>query len=192
MGKIIQRRTLETRASLIAAANALVAESGYEALRVEEVVRRAGVAKGTFFAHFRDKDTLMDLLIDEQLRACLDRIEALPGPRDTDQLVVRLMPLLELMASERCVFDVILRCLGSVDAEETGPVAKTFDRLGRILAGWLENGAFRRDVPMNILVEGIQALAIQAMTLNFCTVHNRMSAEERFRLYLRAWLAPQA
>ena len=60
MRKPRQKRTLETRARLIAAAEAVVEQSGYEALRVEEVVLRAGVAKGTFFAHFGDKDELMD------------------------------------------------------------------------------------------------------------------------------------
>ncbi|MDA0341119.1 MAG: TetR family transcriptional regulator, partial [Proteobacteria bacterium] len=45
MARAIQKRTLETRARLIAAAEEIIAESGFEALRVEEVVLRAGTAK---------------------------------------------------------------------------------------------------------------------------------------------------
>ncbi|MBL6598875.1 MAG: TetR family transcriptional regulator, partial [Alphaproteobacteria bacterium] len=48
MNRPVQKRTLETRARLIAAAEALIDDAGYEALRVEEVVLGAGVAKGTF------------------------------------------------------------------------------------------------------------------------------------------------
>ncbi|MEM6624872.1 MAG: helix-turn-helix domain-containing protein, partial [Pseudomonadota bacterium] len=78
MKRAVQKRTLETRARLIAAAEEIVARDGYEALRVEEVVLRAGVAKGTFFAHFRDKDVLMERLIGPKIDAELDRIAALP------------------------------------------------------------------------------------------------------------------
>ena len=49
---MVQARTLKTRAKLLSAATALIAHSGYEALRVEEVVVKAGGAKGTFFSHF--------------------------------------------------------------------------------------------------------------------------------------------
>jgi AcrR family transcriptional regulator len=79
MIRTVQKRTLATRARLIEAATSVVAEKGYEALRVEEVVQRAGVAKGTFFAHFADKDALMDLLIGERIDQFLDELEvALP------------------------------------------------------------------------------------------------------------------
>ena len=78
MNKPVQARTLKTRAKLINAAQAVVATSGYEGLRVEEVVKRAGVAKGTFFAHFRDKDALMDQLLGAEMDRILD---ALAGAR---------------------------------------------------------------------------------------------------------------
>ena len=52
MKKAVQQRTLETRSRLTSVADQLVAEKGFEALRIEETVQAAGVAKGTFFAHF--------------------------------------------------------------------------------------------------------------------------------------------
>ena len=120
MRKAVQQRTLETRARLTEVAQALVTEKGFEALRIDEVVQRAGVAKGTFFAHFNDKDELMDLLIGERINAQLDRMAAAAPPRNAEQLARRLMPLLELMASERYVFDVILRRSGAAAMDEIG------------------------------------------------------------------------
>ena len=70
----IQQRTLVTRERMLDAARSIVNDVGYEALRVEEVVSKAGVAKGTFFAHFNDKDGLMDLLLGERLNALLDEL----------------------------------------------------------------------------------------------------------------------
>ena len=77
MARAVQKRTLETRARLIDAAEQIIAESGFEALRVEEVVLRAGTAKGTFFAHFPDKNALMDLLVGARMDSILERTDKL-------------------------------------------------------------------------------------------------------------------
>ena len=106
MAKALQKRTLETRARLIAAAEAVIDESGYEAMRVEEVVLRAGTAKGTFFAHFKDKDALMELIIGARLDTYLDALETTPAPKTVEALTDALMPLCEFMTSERYVFDL--------------------------------------------------------------------------------------
>ncbi|MEM8754235.1 MAG: TetR/AcrR family transcriptional regulator [Pseudomonadota bacterium] len=184
-----QKRTLETRARLIAAAEAAIAEAGYDALRVDEVARAAGVAKGTFFAHFRDKDALMDLLIGAGVDARLDEMEA-ASPRSVDEMVEALRPLIAFMTSERYVFDVILRHSGAAAREEIGPIAATFGRFDRIVARWLTESAVREDVPADLLAEGVQAFAVQAMALKFCALHEEESAEDRLGRYLAAWLSP--
>lgn len=191
MKKAVQQRTLDTRARLTAVAHELVTQKGFEALRIEEVVLGAGVAKGTFFAHFKDKDELMDLLIGERISALLDQMATRPAPRDVDQLVKRLLPVVDLMASERYVFDVILRRSGAAALEEIGPIALTFGRLEEIVGQWLEQGAFRKDVPNDILVEGVEAFLVQTLALNFCALHRDKRMKDRLMPYLRAWLAPQ-
>ena len=190
MKKAVQQRTLDTRARLTAVAHELVTQKGFEALRIEEVVLGAGVAKGTFFAHFKDKDELMDLLIGERISALLDQMATRPAPRDVDQLVKRLLPVVDLMASERYVFDVILRRSGAAVLEEIGPIALTFGRLEEIVGQWLEQGAFRKDVPNDILVEGVEAFLVQTLALNFCALHRDKRMKDRLLPYLRAWLAP--
>jgi AcrR family transcriptional regulator len=192
MKKAVQQRTLETRSRLTSVADELAAEKGFEALRIEEVVQRAGVAKGTFFAHFKDKDELMDLLIGERINSLLDGMATGPAPRDADQLAQRLMPLVELMSSERYVFDVILRRSGAMAVEEIGPIASTFGRLGELMGQWLAQGSFRKDVPLEILVEGVEAFLVQTLALNFCALHKDKTMKARLQPYLRAWLAPVA
>jgi AcrR family transcriptional regulator len=192
MKKAVQQRTLDTRARLTAVAHGLVTDKGFEALRIEDVVLGAGVAKGTFFAHFKDKDELMDLLIGERISALLDQMAARPAPSDVEQLTRRLVPLVDLMASERYVFDVILRRSGAAALEEIGPIATTFGRLAEILDQWLSRGAFRKDVPSEILVEGVEAFLMQTLALNFCALHRDKRMKDRLLPYLRAWLAPPA
>lgn len=188
MTKRIQQRTKETHARLIATARQLVSEGSYDALRIEEVVTRAGVAKGTFFAHFSDKETLMDQLIGERINQFLDVMDASPVPNGLDDLVELLLPRMQFMTSERYVFDVILRRSGAAGIEQIGPIALAFDRYIHIIMRWLSAGIFRQDVPIATLAEGVQAFETQAMALHFCAVHNELSLRDRLLPYLRAWL----
>jgi len=190
MARFVQKRTLETRARLIAAAEALIDKAGYEAVRVEEIVLKAEVAKGTFFAHFKDKDVLLDLLIGREIDACLDAIEKRPPPEDIDELVETLTPLLRVMSSERYVFDVIIRYSGAAAIEEIGVIAATFGRQVQVFADWLAEGPFRRDVSPALLAEGVQAFAIQTIALNFCALHRQDEMTTRLTDYLAAWLLP--
>lgn len=191
MTKPVQKRTLITRGNLIAAAEDIIATKGYQDMRVEEVVQKAGVAKGTFFAHFPDKDALMDLMIGARINAELDKLAHLPAPRGVEDLIAHLKPLLGFMSHERYVFDVILRHSGAAAREEIGAIAKTFSRQISVIADWLADGPFRKDVSPHLLADGVQAFAIQAMALQFCAIHNGEPMVDRLRVYLDAWLMPR-
>ncbi len=190
MTKPMQKRSVQTRKKLIDTARSIIAANGFAAMRVEDVVQSAGVAKGTFFSHFKDKDALMDLVIGARLDAFLDNMEGLAPPADLDDLVDRLMPLLTFMATERYVFDVIIRHSGATAKEEIGPIAQTFDRQIEILQDWLSEGPFRDDVPATLLAEGVQAFIVQGLALHFCAIQSAQPIRERLIAYLAAWLLP--
>lgn len=190
MIKQTQKRSIETRAKLIRVSKEVISAHGYGAMRVEEIVQSAGVAKGTFFAHFKDKDALMDLIIGAEIDALLDDALKLPQPKDLDGLILRLHPLMNFMTSERYIFDVILRHSGAAVKEEIGPIAQTFDRTIEIASKWIAKGNFRKDVPEILLAEGVQAFAVQAMALHFCAINNQEEMHLRFKKYLQAWLIP--
>lgn len=191
MNDPVQPRAIKTRTRLQDTARAAIAETGYTALRVEEVVRRAGVAKGTFFAHFKDKDALMELLIAAEMDRCLDTLETGPAPQDTETLIHTLMPLMTFMTGERYVFDVILRHSGAAARQEIGPIALALDRLVRQIAGWIAAGDFRRDADPLLLAEGVQAFMAQAMALNFCALHETIPLATRLAPFLALWLKPE-
>lgn len=190
MARAIQKRTLETRARLIAAAQEIIETSGFEALRIEEVVLRAGTAKGTFFAHFKDKDALMDLIIGERIDEYLDEQEKGAPPTCVSEMVDALMPVCEFMSCERYVFDVIFRYSGAASIQEIGAIANTFGRQISILERWLTHTRFRTDISVELAAEGVHAFLLQAIAVRFCALHNSISVEERLAVYLQAWLAP--
>ncbi len=62
-----QKRSREKRARLKAAGLALFGERGYEATSIGAIARRAKLAVGTFYQHFRSKRQLLLALMDELL-----------------------------------------------------------------------------------------------------------------------------
>src|SRR4051812_7893359 len=57
------QRSAERRDAILAAAFDEFAERGFAAARLDDVARRAGVAKGTIYLHFADKEALFEELI---------------------------------------------------------------------------------------------------------------------------------
>lgn len=76
-----------TRTALLDAAEVALAESGYHATRVDDVVRVAGVSHGTFYLYFANKEDLFWALAQrcatemEELTATLGQVEAGPEGR---------------------------------------------------------------------------------------------------------------
>jgi len=48
-------RTMETRSAIISAARDVLLKKGYAAARVEDIVKKAGISRPTFYRHFSDK-----------------------------------------------------------------------------------------------------------------------------------------
>ncbi len=56
-------KTAATRAAILDAALDEFSSKGFASTRLDDVARRAGVAKGTIYVHFRDKETLFQELV---------------------------------------------------------------------------------------------------------------------------------
>ena len=61
------KRSAERRDAILTAALKEFSERGFAATRLDDVARRAGVAKGTIYLHFADKETLFQELIRTEL-----------------------------------------------------------------------------------------------------------------------------
>lgn len=62
MGKIEENK-LSKRASLLTTAYELFVNQGFASTTISDIVRKAGLAKGTFYLYFRDKYDLRDQLV---------------------------------------------------------------------------------------------------------------------------------
>jgi AcrR family transcriptional regulator len=60
-----ERTKAANRAAILAAAQAVFAEAGYDAASVRDVIRRTDLASGTFYNYFPDKAALFRALVEE-------------------------------------------------------------------------------------------------------------------------------
>jgi AcrR family transcriptional regulator len=72
-------RAAERREAIIAAAMDEFIAGGYAATRLDDVARRAGVAKGTIYLHFKDKEALFEELIRTAIVPLVNRIAPPPN-----------------------------------------------------------------------------------------------------------------
>jgi len=70
-------RSIERREAILSAALDEFSIRGFEAARLDDVARRAGVAKGTIYLYFRDKESLFQELIRTMLTPLVGTIEAM-------------------------------------------------------------------------------------------------------------------
>jgi AcrR family transcriptional regulator len=71
-------RSTARREAILAAALDEFAASGFAGTRLDDVARRAGVAKGTIYLHFEDKETLFQELVRSALSPFVATLESAP------------------------------------------------------------------------------------------------------------------
>ncbi|MFG1401726.1 TetR/AcrR family transcriptional regulator [Xanthobacter sediminis] len=86
----------ERRRAILEAALAEFAAHGFAVTRLDDVARRAGVAKGTIYLYFSDKEALFRALVEENISSVLLDAGALVSrfPGTTRELLERLMALM--------------------------------------------------------------------------------------------------
>ena len=73
-------RAAERRGAIIEAAMDEFIARGFAATRLDDVARRAGVAKGTIYLHFKDKESMFEELIRTAIVPLVVRLGSTPPP----------------------------------------------------------------------------------------------------------------
>ena len=69
-------KAAETRAAIVKAALAEFMDRGFAGARLDEISKRAGVAKGTIYIHFKDKEALFEGIIRQMILPYSEQLEA--------------------------------------------------------------------------------------------------------------------
>src|SRR5438876_277417 len=76
------------RAAILAAALEEFTARGYEGARLDDVAKRAGVAKGTIYLYFADKETLFQELVRSMVSPVLGTLEQMPKVEISARLLI--------------------------------------------------------------------------------------------------------
>jgi TetR/AcrR family transcriptional regulator, fatty acid biosynthesis regulator len=171
----VQARTLQTRDRLVAAGREIVAASGMPGLRTEEVVLRAGTAKGTFFAHFPDRDHFLAALLAESLSADLADIAA---PDDRSALIELLDRVYVRFAADSETVALLARFSGPAGAGLGLDliICRVIDRLAEGVAAMQAKGQTGNRAAPEVLAEGLMALIFHAAASAQCEIHGDRTA----------------
>ena len=63
-----ERTKVANRQAILDAARAVFGELGYEAATVRDIIRRTGLASGTFYNYYKSKEEVFDALADDGAR----------------------------------------------------------------------------------------------------------------------------
>ena len=90
--KTAPRRRPEARpAQIIEAAIEVLAEQGLSGVRLEEIARRAGIAKGTIYLYFDSKDAVFQAVVRHTILEEMDRLAAAPREGTAEERFRRLL-----------------------------------------------------------------------------------------------------
>jgi AcrR family transcriptional regulator len=81
-------RAAERRAAIVAAGLDEFIARGFAATRLDDVAKRAGVAKGTIYLHFEDKEALFQELVRTALVPLINRLAAPPVAGGTARAMI--------------------------------------------------------------------------------------------------------
>src|SRR5712664_690387 len=71
-------RAAERRAAIVEAAFDEFVARGFTATRIDDIAKRAGVAKGTIYLHFKDKESMFEELVRTAIVPLVTRLWATP------------------------------------------------------------------------------------------------------------------
>ena len=146
----------DKRERILAAAERIFARHGFFAAKVSDVAKEAGVADGTIYLYFKNKDDLLISLferrmqqVNEALRAAVDKVKT---PRE--QLRAFVKEYLQLVHDEPTAAEVLtieLRQSSKFMKEYENPEFADFLRLlGGIIAAAQEKGEIDSSIPAHV------------------------------------------
>ncbi len=114
----------DTRAKLLVAASELFASKGYRQTTIDQIAKRAGVAKGTFFVHFAAKEAAVAALIRTQVKSAIRERDKIASAQGTAIARVRasILTLGQIAGASRGLCRAVLAA--SLESQEVGGAAE--------------------------------------------------------------------
>lgn len=193
-----QTAAQETKRKLITAGLELLKEKGFNAINVEDITKKAGVAKGTFYTYFKRKEDIVLDISRVPFGEIADELQKMEGLTITEKLPHYFHRFMECV--ESCGINVCRQWARDVLDPNNVPDTKDgqkwkydFDMLKGILEEAVSNGELKKDTPVELLTHIIISELYGMMTC-WCMSDGKfepLEMTEKFcEIQIRAIFAP--
>jgi len=134
----------ERREQVLRSAMEVFAHKGYHATSVGDIIKRARIARGTFYLYFEIKRQIFEAILELALQGLvsrLQRIELSPqSPPPLEQLRANVSRVIAFLLSERELTQILLRHAEGLDAEFDRRLSAFYDTIMDLIDGVLRAG----------------------------------------------------
>ena len=149
---MVKRKKTEKYYTIIEAATKIFAKKGFYQSKISEIAREAGVADGTIYLYFENKDDILISLFEEQMKVVLDNmVGELSGIEDPSEKLERFASIhLHLIEEHKDMAEII-----QVELRQSGKFMKEYknekfleylDIVGDIIREGQEKGLFDKKI----------------------------------------------
>jgi AcrR family transcriptional regulator len=134
----------ERREQVLRSAMEEFAHKGYHATSVGDIIKRAHIARGTFYLYFENKRQIFEAILEMALQGLvsrLHRIEISPqSPPPLEQLRANVGRVIAFLLSERELTQILLRHAEGLDADFDRRLSAFYDTIMNLIEGVLRAG----------------------------------------------------
>ncbi|MDA8043968.1 MAG: TetR/AcrR family transcriptional regulator [Actinomycetota bacterium] len=161
-------RGQQSRMKLLKAARTVFERDGYFNASVDDIVKEAGAARGSFYGYFEDKRHVFRIVASEVTEAV--RQAVISGSATTGDAVARLhatnLRYLEVYRANAAMFGLVEQ-VATIDpvvsADRMEIRRQHISRVSDSIARWQERGLVKKDIDADLV-----APLLVSMTSNFC------------------------
>ncbi len=141
---------------ILCAAEKVFAENGFHKSQVSRIAKEAGVADGTIYLYFKNKEDILISLFRQRLGELVEMLDQSVAPEDSAEEALRKMCRIHFSQLEQnvdlaYVTQIELRQSSMEMRKEIGQAVKPYiERIGGILRKGAEENAFRPDLDIKL------------------------------------------
>jgi AcrR family transcriptional regulator len=111
-----ERTKAQNRSAILDAAREVFTEMGYGAASIRDVIRRTGLASGTFYNYFPDKASVFQAVLDEHTTELRRRLRETRSRANDAETIVRegFQVYFSFIVEDRALFEMLRRNAGTV------------------------------------------------------------------------------
>jgi TetR/AcrR family fatty acid metabolism transcriptional regulator len=156
-----KKATNDKRERILKAAIKVFAKNGFYATRVSEIAKEAGVADGTIYLYFKNKDDVLITIFEDGIQRLLSILrEVAESDEPFDRRITRVIELqLGLLEEQRDLAEVITVNLRQSSTLLKQYAAPLFMQYIEVIAGLIragqEEGAFRKELNPRVVARSL-------------------------------------